>query len=52
MDKLHSIDPVAYVRYASVYREFQDVGEFINEIESMEHRVPASVVHPELFSQR
>ena len=50
MDKLHSIDPVAYVRYASVYREFQDVGEFIHEIESMEHRVPASVLHPELFT--
>ena len=52
MDKLHSIDPVAYVRYASVYREFQDVGAFINEIESMEHRVPASITHPELFPKR
>ena len=52
MDKLHSIDPVAYVRYASVYREFADVGEFIHEIASMEHRVPASVAHPELFSRR
>ena len=36
MDKLHSVDPVAYVRYASVYREFQDVGAFIDEIESMD----------------
>lgn len=52
MDKLHSVDPVAYVRYASVYREFQDVGAFIDEIESMEHRVPASIVHPELFPRR
>ena len=32
MDKLHSIDPVAYVRYVSVYRQFDNVGEFINEI--------------------
>lgn len=49
MDKLHGIDPVAYVRYASVYREFQDVGEFIDEIQSMERRLPTSVRHPELF---
>ncbi len=49
MDKLHAIDPVAYVRYASVYRQFQDVGEFIDEIESMQHRVPRTVPHPELF---
>lgn len=50
MDKLHGIDPVAYVRYASVYRQFQDVGEFIEEINSMERRVPRSVLHPELFN--
>ena len=50
MDKLHGIDPVAYVRYASVYRQFQDVGEFIDEINSMERRIPRSVLHPELFT--
>ena len=49
MDKLHSIDQVAYVRYASVYRQFQDVGEFIEEINSMNRRVPRSTMHPELF---
>ncbi len=49
MDKLHAIDPVAYVRYASVYRQFEDVGEFIDEITSMQHRVPRTVPHPELF---
>jgi transcriptional repressor NrdR len=38
MDKLHEIDPVAYVRYVSVYRQFEDVGEFIREIQSLEHR--------------
>ena len=38
MAKLEKIDPVAYVRYASVYRQFQDVGEFINEIESLGRR--------------
>lgn len=49
MDKLHSIDPVAYVRYASVYRQFQDVGEFIDEIHSMGTRAPRSILQPELF---
>jgi transcriptional repressor NrdR len=48
MDRLHAIDPVGYVRYASVYRQFQDVGEFIEEINSMEGRVPNSIKHPEL----
>jgi transcriptional repressor NrdR len=39
MDKLHEIDPVAYVRYVSVYREFDDVGEFIAEIQNLSQRV-------------
>jgi len=38
MDKLHAIDPVAYVRYVSVYRQFQNVEEFIKEIQDMEVR--------------
>lgn len=38
MDKLHHIDPVAYVRYVSVYREFGDVGEFIAEIQNLSKR--------------
>jgi len=38
MDKLHEIDPVAYVRYVSVYRQFEDVNEFINEIQTLEKR--------------
>ena len=38
MTKLERIDPVAYVRYASVYRQFQDVGEFIDELESLGKR--------------
>ena len=32
MDRLRSVDQVAYVRFASVYRRFQDVGGFIQEI--------------------
>lgn len=32
MDKLKDLDQVAYVRFASVYREFKDVNTFIEEI--------------------
>lgn len=32
MDKLKDVDPVAYVRFASVYREFKDVNTFMNEL--------------------
>ncbi len=32
MDKLQEIDMVAYIRFASVYRQFDDVKEFIREI--------------------
>ena len=30
--RVHSLDPVAYVRFASVYREFKDVGTFMDEL--------------------
>lgn len=29
---LRNLDPVAYIRFASVYRKFQDVDEFVNDI--------------------
>ncbi len=32
MDELKKLDPVAYVRFASVYREFKDVDSFYEEI--------------------
>ncbi len=38
MQRLERIDHVAYVRYASVYRQFEDVGEFINEIKGLDQR--------------
>lgn len=34
MDKLKALDPVAYVRFASVYREFKDVNTFMDELKS------------------
>ena len=39
MEELRELDDVAYVRFASVYRSFQDVNEFQKEIEAMDkHR--------------
>ncbi|MCA9528964.1 MAG: transcriptional repressor NrdR [Myxococcales bacterium] len=33
---LRALDPVAYVRFASVYREFQDVREFVDELSDLQ----------------
>lgn len=35
MDKLKDLDAVAYVRFASVYREFKDVNTFMDEIKKI-----------------
>lgn len=42
MDELHGLDEVAYVRFASVYRSFQDVEAFREEIERLRQRRPRS----------
>ena len=35
MKKLHGTDQVAYVRFASVYREFKDISEFMKELKDI-----------------
>ena len=35
MDRLKDLDSVAYVRFASVYREFKDVNTFLSELKKM-----------------
>lgn len=35
MEKLKNLDPVAYVRFASVYREFKDVNTFVAELKKI-----------------
>ena len=35
MDKLRNLDKIAYVRFASVYRDFQDVEAFLNELKNL-----------------
>ncbi|MFM7181360.1 MAG: transcriptional regulator NrdR [Verrucomicrobiales bacterium] len=50
MTMLRDIDPVAYVRYASVYRKFTAVEEFIEEIQSLENTAAGRPVQQiELF---
>jgi len=35
MDRLKGLDNIAYVRFASVYRDFQDVEAFLNELKNL-----------------
>lgn len=47
MDGLKKLDPVAYIRFASVYREFKDAGEFRDELERVLHTRAQSLPQPE-----
>jgi transcriptional repressor NrdR len=38
MSELHDLDEVAYVRFASVYRQFRDANEFLEELEDLKKR--------------
>lgn len=40
MQRLKQLDEVAYVRFASVYREFKDVNEFVSELKMLKNPVP------------
>jgi transcriptional repressor NrdR len=40
MDSLKEVDKVAYVRFASVYRDFQDIKDFSAEINSLNKENP------------
>jgi transcriptional regulator NrdR family protein len=48
MKHLRAVDKVAYIRFASVYREFKDAGDLIDEVTAMigQADVPSQ---PELF---
>jgi transcriptional repressor NrdR len=35
MERLRNLDKIAYVRFASVYRDFQDVEAFLNELKHL-----------------
>ena len=38
MEKLIELDEVAYIRFASVYRQFKDIHDFVEEVRPMLHR--------------
>ncbi len=48
MEQLRRLDQVAYVRFASVYRSFEDVRAFLDEIESLEKELPPEVKKDQL----
>ena len=35
LQKLRAIDPVSYIRYASVYRDFDDIKSFLDELQQI-----------------
>ena len=46
MDHLQRLDPVAYVRFASVYRKFKDVGQFVEEVKGLQRDDQTKPVTP------
>lgn len=48
-DKLRSVDPIAYIRFASEYYKFSSVGELQREIDDLNERPGAARGHPDLF---
>jgi len=49
MKQLRAVDKVAYIRFASVYRQFTDAGEFINEV-TQAIMEPDNTNQPKLFT--
>ena len=50
LEKLRGIDEVAYLRYASVYQQFQDVDQFVDAIHTLGRRIKSNALQRELFS--
>ena len=48
MEQLRALDQVAYVRFASVYRSFEDVRAFLDEIERLENELPPELKESQL----
>ena len=51
IELLERLDKVAFVRFASVYREFQDVGEFISEVRDVMEKPEPAQDQQSLFDQ-
>ena len=54
MEHLQRLDPVAYVRFASVYRKFKDVGQFVEEVKGLQRddkAKPAPAAKPKVVAK-
>ena len=54
MEHLQRLDPVAYVRFASVYRKFKDVGQFVEEVKGLQRddkTKPAVATKPKVVAK-
>jgi len=51
MRHLRKVDKVAYIRFASVYRDFRDAGELLNEVNQVLQEPDLSDNQPGLFEQ-
>jgi len=49
LEKLKDIDEVAYLRFASVHRRFEEVDEFVDAIQALGRRVKPNALQRELF---
>jgi len=49
LEKLKDMDEVAYLRYASVHRRFDDVDQFVEEIQALGRRIKPNSLQRELF---
>jgi len=49
MNRLKTLDHVAYVRFASIYRNFQDADEFINEVREVKQKTEEAPGQKQLF---
>ena len=50
MDELRKLDQVAYVRFASVYRQFQDIDDFRQVVERISHDQPVNQKQMDILS--
>jgi transcriptional repressor NrdR len=51
LEKLRELDELAYLRYASVHRRFEDVERFVDEIHALGRRIKPDALQPELFNE-
>jgi transcriptional repressor NrdR len=44
MESLHNLDEIAYVRFASVYRQFKDINQFVKELKEILNKPGAAAI--------